>query len=182
MRNEPKTANQPKKEAAKSTAKRFEMPNFSEMLSGNSLRNILGFSLLLFTTLLAVSMISYLFTWKHDQSQVSGSAWNFLFKSNAEVDNWLGRLGAWLSHSFVYNGFGLASFLIVFLLVISTLRLIFADFKVNLLRQYYHSILLLLSISISFGYLFNHLIGLANLASTSAAGSVVLWEVWVRVC
>jgi S-DNA-T family DNA segregation ATPase FtsK/SpoIIIE len=161
MRNEPKTANQPKKEAAKSTAKRFEMPNFSEMLSGNSLRNILGFSLLLFTTLLAVSMISYLFTWKHDQSQVSGSAWNFLFKSNAEVDNWLGRLGAWLSHSFVYNGFGLASFLIVFLLVISTLRLIFADFKVNLLRQYYHSILLLLSISISFGYLFNHLIGLA---------------------
>jgi S-DNA-T family DNA segregation ATPase FtsK/SpoIIIE len=161
MRNEPKTANQPKKEAAKSTAKRFEMPNFSEMLSGNSLRNILGFSLLLFTTLLAVSMISYLFTWKHDQSQVSGSGWNFLFKSNAEVDNWLGRLGAWLSHSFVYNGFGLASFLIVFLLVISTLRLIFADFKVNLLRQYYHSILLLLSISISFGYLFNHLIGLA---------------------
>ena len=161
MRNEPKKANQPKKEAAKSTAKRFEMPNFSEMLSGNSLRNILGFSLLLFTTLLAVSMISYLFTWKHDQSQVSGSAWNFLFKSNAEVDNWLGRLGAWLSHSFVYNGFGLASFLIVFLLVISTLRLIFADFKVNLLRQYYHSILLLLSISISFGYLFNHLIGLA---------------------
>lgn len=161
MRNEPKTANQPKKEAAKSTAKRFEMPNFSEMLSGNSLRNILGFSLLLFTTLLAVSMISYLFTWKHDQSQVTGSAWSFLFSSETEVDNWLGRLGAWLAHTFVYRGFGLASFFIVFLLAISTLRLIFADFKVNLLRQYYHSILLLLSISISFGYLFNHLIGLA---------------------
>lgn len=161
MRNEPKKANQPKKEAAKSTAKRFEMPNFSEMLSGNSLRNILGFSLLLFTTLLAVSMISYLFTWKHDQSQVTGSAWSFLFSSETEVDNWLGRLGAWLAHTFVYRGFGLASFFIVFLLAISTLRLIFADFKVNLLRQYYHSILLLLSISISFGYLFNHLIGLA---------------------
>ena len=161
MRNEPKKANQPKKEAAKSTAKRFEMPNFSEMLSGNSLRNIIGFSLLLFTTLLAVSMISYLFTWKHDQSQVTGSAWSFLFSSETEVDNWLGRLGAWLAHTFVYRGFGLASFFIVFLLTISTLRLIFADFKVNLLRQYYHSILLLLSISISFGYLFNHLIGLA---------------------
>lgn len=161
MRNEPKKANQPKKEAAKSTSKRFEMPNFSEMLSGNSLRNILGFSLLLFTTLLAVSMISYLFTWKHDQSQVTGSAWSFLFNSETEVDNWLGRLGAWLAHTFVYRGFGLASFFIVFLLAISTLRLIFADFKVNLLRQYYHSILLLLSISISFGYLFNHLIGLA---------------------
>ncbi|MDP2189338.1 MAG: DNA translocase FtsK 4TM domain-containing protein [Sphingobacteriaceae bacterium] len=161
MRNEPKKANQPKKEAAKSTAKRFEMPNFSEMLSGNSLRNIIGFSLLLFTTLLAVSMISYLFTWKHDQSQVTGSAWSFLFSSETEVDNWLGRLGAWLAHTFVYRGFGLASFFIVFLLAISTLRLIFADFKVNLLRQYYHNILLLLSISISFGYLFNHLIGLA---------------------
>lgn len=161
MRNEPKKANQPKKEAAKTSTTRFEMPNFSEMLSGNSLRNIIGFSLLLFTTLLAVSMISYLFTWKHDQSQVTGSAWSFLFSSETEVDNWLGRLGAWLAHTFVYRGFGLASFFIVFLLAISTLRLIFADFKVNLLRQYYHNILLLLSISISFGYLFNHLIGLA---------------------
>jgi len=161
MRNEPKKANQPKKEAATSSAKRFERPNFSEILSGNSLRNFFGFSLLLFTTLLAVSMISYLFTWKHDQSQVTDSAWSFLFNSETEVDNWLGRLGAWLAHTFVYSGFGLASFFIVFLLAISTMRLIFADFKVNLLRQYYHSVLLLLSISISFGYLFNHLLGLA---------------------
>lgn len=161
MRNEPKKANQPKKEKTKASGRKFEIPNFGALFSGNAFRNISGFSLLLFTAILLISLISYLFTWKYDQSQVTGSAWQFLFGSDTEVDNWLGRLGAWLAHQFMFNGFGLPSFLIAFFLLLSSFRLIFVDLKIRLLPYFYQSSLLLLSLSISFAYLFNQVIGLA---------------------
>lgn len=161
MRNEPKKANQPKKEKTKASGRKFEIPNFGALFSGNAFRNISGFSLLLFTAILLISLISYLFTWKYDQSQVTGSAWQFLFGSDTEVDNWLGRLGAWLAHQFMFNGFGLPSFLIAFFLLLSSFRLIFVDLKIRLLPYFYQSSLLLLSLSISFAYLCNQVIGLA---------------------
>ena len=161
MRNEPKKANQPKKEKTQASGRKFEIPNFGALFSGNAFRNISGFSLLLFTAILLISLISYLFTWKYDQSQVTGSAWQFLFGSDTEVDNWLGRLGAWLAHQFMFNGFGLPSFLIAFFLLLSSFRLIFVDLKIRLLPYFYQSSLLLLSMSVSFAYLFNQVIGLA---------------------
>lgn len=162
MRNEPKKVNQPKKEASQaksSSTKSFELPNFNEMLTGSALRNIAGFGLLLFTVILGISMLSYLFTWQHDQSFVTGSAWSFLTNGDIEADNWLGRLGAWMAHTFMYAGFGISAFFIVFVCSLVSLRLIFVDLKWPIARHFYHSVLLMLTASFTLGYVFEGLLG-----------------------
>lgn len=161
MRNEFKKKSTPAEKATRSSRPRFDFSNFSGMLSGNGARNLAGFGLLLFTGILAIAMISYLFTWKNDQSQITGSAFGFLFSSDTEVDNWLGRLGALLAHVFVFKGFGLSSFLLVFIFLLVGLRLVFADLKYALAGPIYHSLLLLVSVSWSLGYVLNELAGLA---------------------
>ncbi len=159
MRNEFKKKSASPERPAK-TKTRFDFSNFTGMLSGNGVRNIAGFTLLLFTGILAIAMISYLFTWKNDQSQITGSALNFLFGSDTEVDNWLGRLGALLSHVFVFRGFGMPTFLLVFVFLMIGLRLVFVDLKYKLAAPIYHSLLLMVSLSWSFGFIFNEVANL----------------------
>src|SRR5258708_5734214 len=57
------------------------------------------------------SIISYCFSWSADQDKFlsSSSLFDFLFRDQAPVANWGGRLGATLSHILVYNGAGIAS-------------------------------------------------------------------------
>ncbi|MBP7273676.1 MAG: DNA translocase FtsK [Saprospiraceae bacterium] len=75
----------------------------------------MGFLLLFFAVYLAIAFTSYLFTWQTDQDQVLRFSWDLLFNGDAEMANWLGRLGAIVSNMFFYWGFGLPSFLLVFL-------------------------------------------------------------------
>jgi S-DNA-T family DNA segregation ATPase FtsK/SpoIIIE len=65
---------------------------------------------------LLVAFVSYLFTWQADQDKVLRFSWWQLFRADLHMDNWLGRLGAIVSNMFFYWGFGLPSFILVFLL------------------------------------------------------------------
>jgi S-DNA-T family DNA segregation ATPase FtsK/SpoIIIE len=60
------------------------------------------------------SFFSYLFTWSNDQDKVLNVSVQWLFSSDAIVNNWLGRLGAVIAHIFFYKGFGLGAFLLVY--------------------------------------------------------------------
>ena len=62
-----------------------------------------------------VAFVSYLFTWQNDHDVVFHFSWD-MFLADVQVDNWLGRLGAFLSDSIIYWGFGVASFGFVYLL------------------------------------------------------------------
>lgn len=81
--------------------------------SDGRMKKIVGIFLLLFTIFLAFSLGSYLFTWKEDQGFVmnSSSFFQFLLHANGTTENLAGRLGAYISHHLVYEGFGIASFL-----------------------------------------------------------------------
>ena len=72
---------------------------------------ILGTVSLLASIFLFIAFVSYLFTWKEDQSQVMNKGISFLFDNDEEnkVTNLLGRLGAYTSHNLIHNGFGLSS-------------------------------------------------------------------------
>lgn len=76
---------------------------------------VVGLGMLLLSLLLLVAFVSHLFTWRADQSVFTslGSPWRQLFDSDIQTENWLGRLGATISHQFFYNWFGLSSFLFV---------------------------------------------------------------------
>ena len=76
---------------------------------------LFGMLCLFLSFYLLIAFVSYIFTWEHDQDIVFRFSWEMFF-SDVEVDNWLGRLGAFLSDAIMYWGFGVASFGIVYLM------------------------------------------------------------------
>lgn len=73
-----------------------------------------GLGLILLALYLAIAFASYLFTWFRDQDLVLTHGWAMLFRSEVVVDNWLGKLGALISSTFIYFCVGVAAFIMVF--------------------------------------------------------------------
>ena len=69
-----------------------------------------------------VSVGSYLFTWKADQSLLSAPD---MMDSSVDVQNWGGKLGYDLSHMLVGECFGLGAFALIFLLGFVAYRMIY---------------------------------------------------------
>ncbi|HND86734.1 MAG TPA: DNA translocase FtsK 4TM domain-containing protein [Saprospiraceae bacterium] len=78
-------------------------------------KKVLGIFLLFLSFYLFIAFTSYIFTWKNDHDVVMQFNWEVFF-ADRPVDNWLGRLGAFVSDFVVYWGFGLASYGLVYLL------------------------------------------------------------------
>lgn len=78
---------------------------------------LFGVLCLFFALYLFIAFTSYLFTWRIDQDSVLRISWGLLLETNMEMANWLGRLGAIVSNMFFYWGFGLPSFIFIYLLV-----------------------------------------------------------------
>ncbi len=72
---------------------------------------IMGVFLIFLGIYLAAAFTSYLFTWKVDQDKIMEHGWSLLFNAELSMENLFGRLGAMLSHQFIYAGFGLSAFL-----------------------------------------------------------------------
>jgi S-DNA-T family DNA segregation ATPase FtsK/SpoIIIE len=78
---------------------------------------------------LLVAFYSFFDNWKADQSDL-----NSFFNKNIEVKNVLGKLGAGMSNIFVYDGFGLATFIFPILLFFTGLYIIL-DISLKPLRR-----------------------------------------------
>ena len=75
---------------------------------------LIGIFLIFLSLYLFVACTSYLFTWREDQDKVWQFEWGLL-SQDISVANWLGRLGAIVSHFLIYWMFGLPSFLLIYL-------------------------------------------------------------------
>ncbi|HPH99381.1 MAG TPA: DNA translocase FtsK [Chitinophagaceae bacterium] len=82
-----------------------------EVVKDERTHKMIGISCILMSIFLFVAFTSYLFSWQEDQDKVFKLGTHFLFAENVNVSNLLGRLGAYLSHLFIYKGFGVASYL-----------------------------------------------------------------------
>lgn len=71
-----------------------------------------GFFLLTASIFLFTAFVSYLFTGKADMSVLQSVTETGVKASGAEMDNWLGLLGAQSAYYFIFKWFGLAAFLI----------------------------------------------------------------------
>ncbi|MRI64335.1 DNA translocase FtsK [Ornithobacterium rhinotracheale] len=78
---------------------------------------------------LLLSFVSYLMNWKSDQSQVG--IWK---DTNIEVNNLLGKMGAWLGETFIYERLGFAALFIPIWLIILGLIIVFKIKKIKFLR------------------------------------------------
>src|SRR6266498_3729755 len=87
-----------------------EKINLKELARDERTWKIVGFIFLFFSFFLFISFISYFFTWENDQSEIKKGL--SLFDNKANIHNLLGVLGAFISHFFIYKGFGVASLLI----------------------------------------------------------------------
>jgi DNA segregation ATPase FtsK/SpoIIIE, S-DNA-T family len=81
-------------------------------------QRIIGLLFIFTAAYLGVACASYLFTWEADQDKVLGPT-SVLFSPETRVQNWFGKLGALLSHLFMYKWFGVSSFLLVPLLLLT---------------------------------------------------------------
>jgi S-DNA-T family DNA segregation ATPase FtsK/SpoIIIE len=90
-------------------------------------KTISGTFLLISSVFLFVACLSYLFTWKNDQDRIlNKNFFDFVFSADSiPVDNWLGKFGAWVSHSFIYGLFGISSFAICFVIFLFSIKILF---------------------------------------------------------
>ena len=107
----------------------------AELVKDERTHKVLGMFCLLLAAFLAIAFISYLFTWKADQGLVARHGAAILWMKEAQLDNLLGRLGAYVSHLFFYEGTGMASFLFCYLLVILSLNFLTGRRLFNLWRN-----------------------------------------------
>lgn len=126
---------------------------------------ILGILLILLSLAFATAFVSYLFTWQDDQSYIAktNGGWATLFSSSEEihdeavelpvVDNKLGKFGALLANQFMYEWFGVASFLFIPVLFILGYRLLFKKSLLPLYRTVVYSFVAIVFISVTLGFL-----------------------------
>lgn len=98
----------------KSTKKKtapLEQKKYDTAILKNS-RFLFSILLIIMGISLTLSFISYFISGIEDQSNLIDVG-----NRELEVNNWLGKLGAYLGHVFIYQGFGLASFFFAKLLI-----------------------------------------------------------------
>jgi len=121
------------------------------------IKTIFGTILLVGSIFLLISCVSYLFTWKEDQDRIlNKSFYDFLFiESGENVQNWLGKLGAFLSHKLMYNSFGLSSIAFCMLFTLYGLRILFNVNQIPLKSYTLKTIFLGVWLSLFLGYFSN---------------------------
>ena len=98
----------------------------TEFVKDERTHKITGIACLLAGIFLFIAFTSYLFTWKEDQDEIFRSGLAILKPNELHIANLLGSLGAYVSHIFIYKGFGLASYLFCTTFFVIGANLLFA--------------------------------------------------------
>lgn len=99
--------------------------SISQRLNSEQTRRLLGIVCYFLLLYLGVSFISYLFTWRTDDSYIkSASLFDIFTNADIHTDNWLGRIGSYLSNLFIYRWLGLPAFALLYLLYITARKLL----------------------------------------------------------
>ena len=99
-----------KKQATqKKTSSSIIKNDIFSFLKTRQTKTVIAVFLILFAVFLTIAFISFFFTWQEDQSTL-----NYLSDKTIKSENLLGKIGASLSHFFIYDGFGFAAFILSF--------------------------------------------------------------------
>lgn len=135
------------KKKTKTKKPSFKAPDFRKWFEDQTVRLALGFGLILIGVFLIGALISYLFNWQSDLSELSGSLWALMTNPELQVDNVFGKFGASTAHVLLYQGFGIAAFTWAYLFVRLGLWSAF-DLKNNVGRDVRYALYTLLWLSI----------------------------------
>lgn len=104
---------------------------------------------ILFSVLLLIAFISFFGSWKADQSALDALA-----NRNVVVENSIRKLGASLSHLFIYQGLGVGAFSLVFMLLITGISHFLNTAISSLASRWMWTLILSLWLSVSMALLF----------------------------
>ena len=142
----------------RTTGQKNKKSILQEITLTNPQRLVFGSFLVISGVLVFISILSYFFTGNSDQSTL-----NSFTNSSIQTNNWLSKIGAWMSHLLVYRGFGISSFVFSGLLVISGVSVLMNTPKQRLFRHWIWGTLIIIWFSITLGYVFE---SLPNLGGT----------------
>ncbi len=123
-----------------------------EIVNNEKYRFLFGLIVLFFAAYSAISFISFLFTWQIDQSKFDLSFFEY-FSSDVKVENWMGKLGAIISKTFIYKWFGLSAMGIIYILSLFGLRFIKIKVK-SYKKSITYTIIGIIWLSITLSFLF----------------------------
>jgi len=148
--------------AAKSTKAKADLSPKKIFAISRKNRIIIGFFTIVLAIAFAIALISFLSTWKEDQS-ILGDWMN----RSTVAQNTLNKFGAVVAYYVLYQGFGVSSFIFGYLLGISGWALMFTAKRFSLWSQWFWGLYLVIFLSVGFGFLF---------ASAPLWGGVVGYE------
>ena len=126
-----------------------KLPDFPEVKNPRIRKRqiLFGSFLLILGFLMTVSFISFLFHHQSDQSTLE-----VFFEKEVQSQNLLNKIGALGSHFFVYQLFGIAVFILPYLLFYTGYLLFFDRDRENLISHWSWAVLYLMCLSIFFGF------------------------------
>ncbi len=151
-----KTKKLKKEEVIPSSSAASPIKSFVRFLKDERTHRVTGLALLLFSLYLFIAQLSYIFTWQNDQDKVMGSWWQLLSNNDLKVDNWLGKMGAIVSHQFIYNWFGISSFIFCYVFFLAGIRILLKKKILPFRKSLRISFFALLWISVSSSFIFTN--------------------------
>ncbi|WP_266204383.1 FtsK/SpoIIIE family DNA translocase [Pontibacter kalidii] len=138
-KNEPRGANVPKGQKPRKEKKKWSFriprPRINlriGFLHDRRFKLSAGFTFLLISFFLTIAFVSYLFTGNADQSVVETVSGTGLKESGQEAENWLGLVGAWISHFFINDLVGIGAFFLIPVLFFTGSKIVFKRVSVSL--------------------------------------------------
>ena len=135
---------------------KIERISLKQLIQDERTHKIIGSIFLLFGLLLFVAFTSYLFTWDEDQSKVISEGSKLFWGTETEVNNMMGTFGAYISHFFIYKGFGIASYLFCSFLFVMGVNMFFSKKVFSIFRNLKYLIIGLPLISVTAAAIFGN--------------------------
>ncbi len=137
----------------KASRKGRKTSTWKEGIKGFKFRFISGLILVGISIFLALSFFSFFFTGYADRSKFDLKFWDLVKDSNIRVENWTGKLGAYLADTFINDWFGIASISILVLLFMTGLTLLGAKIM-KLSKAFLHASIITVWVSLTLGFFF----------------------------
>ncbi|MBG7612228.1 DNA translocase FtsK [Polaribacter sp. BAL334] len=136
------------KTSTQKTTASTEKQSVFAFLKSRQTKTLVAIFFILFAVFLIASFISFFFHWQEDQSTLQQ-----FFNREVIAKNLLGKVGANLSHFFVYQGFGVASFIITYKLLFTGYTILLKKPFSKLIISWNWGLISMIWISVSLGFL-----------------------------
>jgi S-DNA-T family DNA segregation ATPase FtsK/SpoIIIE len=135
-----------KKKKIKDTKSRVPKFTLPKITLNKQHKTILGSFLFLLGLLMCIAFVSFLFSWKADQSELGH------LSRTTNTENATNIFGAIISHFFIYKGFGIASIIFAVLVSLSGITVLLNTSIEALKKRWFWGVLVAIWISVFLGF------------------------------